>query len=119
MPASCICVAEPPVWYKTPLTMVSATPPASWFAPTINLSLKSGVPLVPSQSCQPRGIEAIVPRYMTIAPEGIAPAPGLGTVLVTEFCETELVGRSLATRLVHSTGTVVETVKLFCVEETL
>ena len=56
---------------------------------------------------------------MIITPDGIAVLPGEGTVLLTEFCKIELVGRSLATRLVHSLGTVVETVKLFCVEEIL
>ena len=117
VPASWICVADPPTRVKVPLTIVSATPPASWFAPTINLSLKSGVPLVPSQSCHPTGMEDIVPDHMIIEPLGSDNEPGVGTALLTEFEDVELVGRSRATRLVHSVGTVVETVKLFGVEE--
>ena len=62
-------------------------------------------------------MEAIVPDHMIIEPFGSDKEPGVGTVLLTEFDDTELVGRSLATRLVHSVGTVVETVKLFGVEE--
>ena len=114
-----VCCASPPLLVKTPETIVSAIPALSCLAPTMNLSLKSGVPLVPSQMCQPGGIEAIVPDHMIITPDGIAVLPGDGTVLLTEFCKIELVGRSLATRLVQSLGTVVETVKLFCVEEIL
>ena len=72
--------------------MVSATPPASWFAPTINLSLKSGVPLVPSQSCQPTGMEAILPDQIIIEPFGRDNEPGVGTVLLTEFEDVELGG---------------------------
>ena len=64
-------------------------------------------------------MDAIVPDHMIITPDGIASVPGEGTVLATEFPDTELVGRSLATSDVHSPGTVVDTVKLLGVEEIL
>ena len=62
-------------------------------------------------------MEAIVPDHMIIEPFGSDNEPGVGTVLLTEFADVELVGRSRATRLVHSLGTVVDTVKLFGIEE--
>ena len=44
-------------------------------APTINLSLKSGVPLDPLHSAHPVGIDAIDPDHIIIPPTGIVPAP--------------------------------------------
>jgi hypothetical protein len=44
---------------------------------------------------------------------------GAGTLLPTIAPDIELVGRSLATRLVHSSGTVVDTVKALFVDEIL
>ena len=43
--------------------------------------------------------------------------PGAGTVLPTVSPDIELVGKSLATRFVHSRGTVVDTVKALLFEE--
>ncbi len=114
-----VCLASPPVLVKLPETVVIEIPPESCLAPTTNLSLKSGVPLVPSQSCQPVGMEATVPDQIRIEPMGreLFWLPGAGTVLPTITPDMELVGRSLATKLVHSCGTVVETVKALVFDE--
>ena len=88
--------------------------------PITNLPLKSGVPLVPSQSCQLAGMELSMPDHMIIAPAGsdsLGALPGAGTALPTVTPDIELVGRSLATKFAHSCGTVVETVKRLLVEE--
>jgi len=114
-----VCFASPPVLVRLPETVVIAVPPESCLAPTTNLSLKSGVPFVPSQSCQPVGIDATVPDQMRIEPIGreLFWLPGAGTVLPTTSPVIELVGRSLATKPVHSCGTVVETVKALVFEK--
>jgi hypothetical protein len=65
-----VCLASPPVLVKPPETVVIAVPPESCLAPTTNLSLKSGVPFVPSQNCQPVGMEATVPDQIRIEPIG-------------------------------------------------
>jgi hypothetical protein len=64
-------------------------------------------------------METTVPDQITIEPIGreLFWLPGAGTVLPTTVPDIELVGRSLATRLVHSCGTVVETVKALVFEE--
>ena len=106
----CVCVLEPPVApgfspVETPIT---------------NLPLKSGVPLVPSQSCQLAGIELSVPDHRIIEPAGsdsLGALPGADTVLPTIVPDIELVGKSLATKFAHSCGTMVETVKTLLVEE--
>jgi hypothetical protein len=106
--------ASPPILVRLPETAVIAVPPESCLAPTTNLSLKSGVPLLPSHNCQPLGIEATVPDQKMIAPtkrESLSTLPGTGIVLTTTVPDTEAPGKSLATRLVHSWGTTVETVK--------
>ena len=106
----CVCVLEPPV--------------APGFSPVetpiINLPLKSGALLVPSQSCQLAGMELNVPDHMIIEPAGSDSSgalPGAGTALPTVVPDIELVGKSLPTRFVHSRGTTVETVKALLVEE--
>ena len=90
--------------------------------PITNLPLKSGVPFVPLQSCQSSGIKFKVPDHIIIEPTGRESSgaiPGAGTLLPTTTPDTELVGKSLATKLVHSCGTVVETVKALVFEETV
>ena len=73
-----------PTEYSAPTTE-GLSPPA----PTINLSLKSGVPLVPLQITHPEGIDAIDPDHIIIPPIGIVPNPlslaeGPATISPTE-----------------------------------
>lgn len=68
--------------------MASALPPVTpglyvLPAPTMNLSRRSGVPLVPLHSNQPEGMEAIDPDHMTITP--------LGRMFNKLFCTNEVV----------------------------
>ena len=44
-------------------------------APTTNLSLRSGDPLVPSHNCQPVGIVDMVPDHIIILPVSTFPLP--------------------------------------------
>ena len=72
---ACIADTRGNTW-ECPSVVLDRAPPvepgsAPAAAPTMNLSLKSGVLLVPLQSTHPEGILASVPLHMTITPLGI------------------------------------------------
>ena len=68
LPWLVVSVASPPVLVRLPVIFVLDTPESSADADTINLSLKSGVPLLRSHRYHPVGIDAIDPDHMIIPP---------------------------------------------------
>ena len=86
----------------------------------MNLSRKSGVPLLPSHSCQPEGISAMLPDQATMNPVAREfPLSATPITLLTVEPLADEAGKRNCNICTRFVGTVVDTEKVLAVELTV